>query len=158
MRIFVDQPASLVIDEVLGFDSLRHHCSDETETLYFRVVISLSPEFQVHTERADRSALHDDRNAHICDFLFVQIAFARSIQEHGFAAHFRNHDRPTGLDHTAGNPLAQTVPGETAAVAYSAGYFDTDLLAPWIQQGYRSAKDGLAPFQDFQDPLKGDSC
>ena len=45
MTVLVHQPAPLIIDEMFGFNRLRHHCRDKAETFQFRVVVSFRREF-----------------------------------------------------------------------------------------------------------------
>src|SRR5262249_20109006 len=142
---------------MFGFNRLRHHCCDEIEALQFRLVISVRLELQINTKRADRLAFNDNRNTQVCNFLLVQIALTRTIQEHRFTADHRNDDRFAGFDDAARDSFAQTVPGKPAGVAQSAGYFDSYLLSLCIQQCYGAPNETVPPLQSVQNSLKRDS-
>ena len=63
VRVLVEQPLSFVIEQVIGFDGLRHHRRDDAKATQVRVIVAFGVELKVDPESADRPVVDEEGNA-----------------------------------------------------------------------------------------------
>ena len=102
VRVLVDQPPPLFLDDALDVERLGDHRADDAEELHAAVVVAIRLEAQVDGERADGGAIERDRHADVAQLLL------RLSRRRG--ARLRNAGSLLMRGTTIGFPLSTTLP------------------------------------------------
>ena len=110
VRVFVLEPAAILLDQPLNLDRLRQHRGDDPEKLPRPIEVAVRLELEVDRQGANRLAVQGDRHADEAQFLLGQLGALRgAVQQHRLAAGARHDHRPAGFDDAPRNALADPV-------------------------------------------------
>jgi hypothetical protein len=143
---------------MIRFDGLCHHAGYDAKTTEISFVIAIRIEHEVHAERANRPAVHEEGNTHKCDIPLVEIlAAANTIQEHRLAAHLGHDNGLAGFNDSACDPFAEPIVSAPAGITESDGSFDADFSCIAIEDSNCASQDFVMLFENFQNALKSGS-
>ena len=129
VRVLVDQALLVLLDQPLDLDRLRDHRRDDAEELDAALEVALRLELEIDAERADGSAVEQDRHADEAELL---VAPARAASPRDC----RNAGSRLTRGTTIGLPLSTTLPvmpspsavaDRARAVAEAVGRLDAQL-------------------------------
>ena len=154
MRILVDQPFLVFLDEALNLDRLRDARRGDAEKFDVAVVIAVGVEPQIDAEGAHRPAIDQDRHADEAELLFGQLGTLRgAIEKCRFLADARHDDRPAALDDLADDAFAQTVANGVGGRLETIRGFDVQL--PVVAKQGDEASDGAVVLgQHFEHTME----
>ena len=139
MRVLVDEPPLVLVDQPVDLDRLRDHRRDHAEELHAAVERALRIEFEVDCQRPHRAPVEDDGDADEAQFLVRELGTPRrAVQEGRLAADARHDDRLAALHDAPRDPLADLVADRARRVAHAVGGFDVQRAAG-IEQRHEAA-------------------
>src|SRR6185436_7786492 len=154
VRVLVDQPPLVFLDQAVNLDRLANHRGDDAEELGVAFEIAIGLELQVDGERTDRAAVEEDRHADEAQLLPRQLGTARgTVEERRLAADARHHDRLAALNDAAGNPFAHAIGDRMRRVADAVGGLDAHR-AVLLQHRDDAALGAVMTGEDLEDAVE----
>ena len=154
VRVLVDQPLLVFLDQPLDLDRLRDARRDDAEELDVAVVVAIGIEPEIDAERADRAPVEQNRHADEAQLLLGQLrALRRAVEERRLLADARHDDRPAALDDLADDPLADAVAHRVRRRVEAVGGLDVQL-AVVVQQRDQAAHGAVMLGQDLEHAVQ----
>src|SRR4051812_820597 len=154
VRVLVDQPPLVLLDQPLNLHRLRDHRGDDAEELLAALEVPFRLVAEIDRQRADGAAGQDDRHADEAQFLVRELGPSRgAMQERRLAADARHHHRLGRLHDRAGYPFADLVTHRPRPVAEAVGGFDAQV-AVGIDQRDDAADGAVMSSEDFEDAVQ----
>ena len=155
VRVLLDQPLTLRVDEPRRLDRVGDHRRDDAEECQRAIVVAAGVERQVDAERADRPAIDDERDADEAELLARELGtLVRAAQEHRLAADLRHDDRPAALHDPAGDAFAQPVAGPPARRAQPDRGLDGELGGVRLEDRHGAANGVVMALEDLQHGME----
>ena len=154
LRVLVDQPLLVLLDQALDLDRLRDARRHDAEELDAAVVVAIRVELEIDAERADRAPVEQDRHADEAELLLRQLrALRRAVEERRLLAHARHDDRLAALDHLADDALAEPVADRVRRRVEAVAGLDVQL-AVVVQQRHHAAHGAVVLGEDLEHAVQ----
>ena len=162
VRVLVDQPLLVFLDQPLDLDRLRDARRDDAEKLDVAVVVAIGIELEVDADRADRAAVEQDRHADEAELFLRQLRpLGGAVQERRLLADARDDDRPAAFDDLADDPFAEPVADRMRRRIEAVGGLDVQFAV--VVQQRDEAADGAVMLRAGSRapgaaPIAGSAC